>query len=94
MDAEQYLKKNTNMKLDVARAMLYNVEGKDLLRWMEEYHQGETTKMISDFIEEKNRLKDIIKNLIYTIDGEFVSEQLSQQAQSAEEELQLMEIKN
>lgn len=82
------------MKLDVARAMLYNVEGKDLLRWMEEYHQGETTKMISDFIEEKNRLKDIIKNLIYTIDGEFVSEQLSQQAQSAEEELQLMEIKN
>lgn len=37
MSAEEYLKKNTNIELDVARAMLYNVEGKDLLRWMEEY---------------------------------------------------------
>ena len=37
MKAKDYLKKNTNIQIDTARATLYNVEGKDLLRWMEEY---------------------------------------------------------
>lgn len=42
--------------------------------------------------EQSKRLKEICKNLIYSIDGEFVSQQLSNQAESAEEELQLMEL--
>ena len=38
------------------------------------------------------RLREILYNLIYSIDGEFVSEQLSDSAESAKEEMQLMEL--
>lgn len=67
--------------------------------WREQYNfqinSVNRFQLTSDkYYNQSLRLKEIIKNLIYSIDGEFVSEQLSNAAESAEEELQLMEINN